>query len=99
MDKINVNDVIILRPLSFVQKYTKNMENSIKSIVNGHVMVKLCTRVAQYNFIPHAKKSKTCTDVIDNDVILLKFERFRRKVLNFKRLYLSNLSMKHGQNW
>ena len=55
-------------------------------------MVKFCIGVAKYNTIPHDKQNfEICTDVIDNDVILLKFERFRGKVLNFKTLYLSSL--------
>ena len=41
-------------------------------------MVKLCTGVAHDKTILHKKQnSEISTDVIDNDVILLKFERFR----------------------
>ena len=42
--------------------------------------------------IPHTKQnSEISTDIIDNDVIMLKFERFSRKALSFKRLSLSSL--------
>ena len=63
------------------------MKNAINSITYGHITVKFCTGVAQNNTIAY---SEICIDVVDNDVIPLKFERFRQKALNFKRLYLSN---------
>ena len=65
----------------------KNMKNSINSIINGLIMMKFCTGVAQYNTIPHEKKitKSALTSYCWN--------------LSFKRLYLSNLWMKHGQNW
>ena len=93
-------DVIILRSLSVFQKYPKIYKtNAIISVIYGCIMMKFCTGVAYDKTIPHTKLNcHICTDVIDNDVILLKFERFRRKALNFKRLYLSSLWMKHGKN-
>ena len=45
------------------------------------------------------KIPKSTLIVIDPDVILLKFDHFRRKALNFERLYLSSLQIKHGKNW
>ena len=63
-------------------------------------MVKFCTGVAHDKNILHKKQnSEISTDVIDNDVILLKFERFRWKAFDFKRLSLSSLWIKHGKNW
>ena len=56
--------------------------------------------VAHDNPNPHAKQnSEISTDVIDNEVIMLKFERFRKKALDFKRLYLNNLWMKLSKVW
>ena len=50
--------------------------------------------------ILHAKeKSEISPEIRDNDVIVLKFERFRRKALNFERLYLSSLWVKHCKIW
>ena len=55
---------------------------------------KLRTKVAHDKPIPPAKEnSEISTDVRDNDVIVLKFECFCRKALNFERLYLSSLWM------
>ena len=49
-------------------------------IFNGCIRVKFCTRVAHGKPIPHTKhNSKISTDDIDNDVIMLKFERFLSK--------------------
>ena len=57
-------------------------------------------KVAHYQAIPLAKEnSKISTDVRDNDVIVLKFERFRRKTLSFERLYLSSLWIKLCKLW
>ena len=48
-------------------------------------MVKVCTDVAHDKTIPHTKSnSEICTDVKDNDVMLLKSGHFRRKALNLK---------------
>ena len=56
--------------------------------------------VAHNKTIPRIKQnSEICTAVVDNDVILLEFERFLRKALSFKRLYLSSLWIKHVKNW
>ena len=38
----------------------------------------------------HKLNSEICIDVINNDVILLRFERFCQQALNFQRLYLSS---------
>ena len=97
-DLHKINDVIMLCTLSIVQKIHKT--NAINSVINGHIIVKFCTGVAYDKTIPHTKEnSEICSDVIVNNVILLKFKRFRQKALNFKRLYLSSLWMKHGKNW
>ena len=56
--------------------------------------------VAHDKPIPHAKENtEISTDVNGNDVFMLKFERFSRKALNFKRLYLSSLWMKLSKFW
>ena len=92
------NDVIILRTLWVVQKYTKQMQLipllvviSWSNFEQGYIMTRLF-------HIPN-KIPKSALMSSDNDVILLKFERFCRKAFNFKRLYLSTLWMKHGKNW
>ena len=70
------------------------------SVINRHITVKCCKMVAQETLIPHAKQiSKISTDVTDSDVIILKFENFRQKALNFELLYLSSLWMKHVKRW
>ena len=52
----------------------------------------LAQRYSHDKPIPHAKEnSEISIDVRDNDVIVLKFEHFRRKALNFERLYLISL--------
>ena len=71
-------------------------------------MVKFCTgvahdktisQVAHDNTISQTKQNfEICPDIIDNEVILLKLEHFHRKALNFKKLYLNSLQMKHGKN-
>ena len=58
------------------------------------------TKVTHGKPILHAKEdSEIFTDVRDNDFIVLKFERFRWKALNFKRLYLRSLWMKLCKIW
>ena len=58
------------------------------------------TKVAHGKPIPHAKEnSEIFTDVRDNDAIVLTFEHFRRKALNFERLYLGSLWMKLCKIW
>ena len=75
------------------------MKNITHSVINGHIMVKLCAGIVHDKIISDAKQNpEVYTDVIDN-VILLKFEFFHQKALNFKTLYLSNLWMKHDKNW
>ena len=77
-----------------LSKYTqhKSMKNTNSSVINGHIIVKFCTRVAYDRTIPYTKQnSEIYTNVTGNDAILLKFERFRRKALTFKRLYLRSL--------
>ena len=47
--------------------------------------------VAHDKPIPHAKQNlEIPTNVIDNDVIMSKFECFHQKALNLKRLYHSS---------
>ena len=52
-----INETIILRPLSFVQNYTKqkNLKNTFDSIVNGHIIMKVCIGVAHDKTIPHTE--------------------------------------------
>ena len=67
---------------------------------NNRITVKFCSKLAHVKPIPHTKQnSDIFTDVIDNDVIILKFERFHRKAFNFKRLYLGSLWMKLSTIW
>ena len=76
------------------------MKNAFITCNNCRITIKFGTKVADEKPILHAKEnSEIFTDVIDIDVIVLKFERFRRKVLNFKTLYLSSLLMKLYQIW
>ena len=59
------------------------MKSECITFNNCCITVKFGTKVAHNKPIPQAKqKSEISTDVIDNDVIMLKFERFRRKALN-----------------
>ena len=67
---------------------------------NSYITVQLCTGVAHETPILHTQQNpRISADIIDNDVIMLKFEHFRRKTLSFKRLYLSSLWMKHVKKW
>ena len=84
----------------FLPKITQKnyKENTCISAINGRTIVKFCTGVVHETSIPHTKQnSEIFTDVIDNDVVMLKSEHFRRKALNFKRPYLSSLWMKHAK--
>ena len=68
------------------------MKNACITCNKCRITTTFGTKVAHDKPIPHAKEnSEISTDVRDNDVIVLKFERFRRKALNFERLYLSSL--------
>ena len=59
---------------------TKNRKNTSNSVINGHIIVNFRTGVAHDKTIPHTEQNfEIYTDCIDNDVIMLKFERFRRK--------------------
>ena len=59
------------------------------------ITTKFGTKVAHDKTFSNAKEnSEISTDVRDNDVIVLKFDCFRRKALHFERLYLSCLGMK-----
>ena len=77
------------------------MKSACITYNNYRITVKFGTEVDHDKPIPKVAKrnSAMSTDVIDNDVIMLKFERFRRKALNFKRLYQSNLWMKLCKNF
>ena len=67
---------------------------------NCCITVKFGTNNNNNKLIPHAKQNSTIsTDIIDNDIIMSKFERFHRKALNFKMLYLSSLWMKLCKIW
>ena len=68
------------------------MKNECITYNNCRIAVTFGTSVAHDKPIPHAKQDfKISTDVIDNDIIMSKFECFRRKALNLKRLYHSSL--------
>ena len=94
-DLHKINDVIILRLCRLsknIYLYTqnKNMKNTIYSAINSHIMFNFCTVVAHDKPILHTEQnSEICTDVI-----LLIFQRFRRKALNFKRLYITKVCQK-----
>ena len=76
------------------------MENTCISVINGKILMKFCTWVAHDKPIAHANQnSEMSTYVINNDVIILKSEGFCRKALNFKRLYLSNMWIKHWKSY
>ena len=63
------------------------MKNACITCNNCRIIVKFGTKVVHEKPIPHAKQNSE----ISTDIIMLKFERFRRKALNFKRLYISVL--------
>ena len=90
------NDVILQKPLSFCGKIQKiYMKNECIACNNCRILVKFGASVAHDKPIPHARPNfEISTDVIDNDVIMSKFECFRRKAFNLKRLYHSSLWMK-----
>ena len=71
------------------------MKNECITFNNCGIAVKLGTSVA------HAKQNFeiSTTDVIDNDVIMSKVERFRRTALNFNRLYHTILRRKLFKIW
>ena len=47
------------------------------SVVNGQSLMKVCTWVAHGKPVEHTKQNcEISTYVIDNDVVMLKFERF-----------------------
>ena len=58
------------------------MKNAYITCTKCHITTKVGTKIAHDKPISHAKgNSKISTDVKDNDVIMLKIERFRRKAL------------------
>ena len=76
------------------------MKNAYTTCNKCHITTKFGTKVAYHRPIPRAKEnSEISTDVRDKDVIVLKFECFRRKALNFERLYLSSLWIKRCKIW
>ena len=76
------------------------MKNAWITCNNCRIKTKFGTKVAHDKPIPHAKEnSEIFTDVRDNDVIVLKFECFCRKALNFERLYLGSLWIKLCKIW
>ena len=57
---------------------------------NFRITVKFDTKVAHDKFLPHAKQnSKISTDIIDNDIIISKFERFRIKKHSISKCFIS----------
>ena len=70
------------------------MKNTSNSVVNGYIIMKFFVRVVHDKTITK-QNSKLYTDLLDKDDILLKSEGLLRKALNFKRLCLSSLWMKH----
>ena len=95
------NDIIMLKRLSTCRKIQKTyMRNACITCNNYRFTVKFHTKVAHDKPIPYAKQnSEISIGVIDNDVIVFKFEHFRQKALNFKRLYLSRLWMRLCEIW
>ena len=87
----------MLKPLLLRRKMQKEKhENPCITYYysDGRITVKFCPTVAHGKPIPHTKQNSK----ISTDLIMLKFERFGRKVLNFKRLYLIILWIKHTKN-
>ena len=75
------------------------MKNACITCNKCRITTKFGTKVTHGKSIPHPKEnSEIFTDVRDNDVIVLKFERFCRKALNFERLYLDSFVDKTLQN-
>ena len=71
------------------------MKNACIRCNKFRIKTKFGTKVAHGKSIPHAiENSRIFTYLRYNDVILLKFECFRRKALNFEKLYLGSLLMK-----
>ena len=95
------NEAILKKPLASCGKIKKTyMKNECITCHICRITVKFGTSVAHDKPISHAKQNfETSTDVIDNDVIMSKFECFRRKALNFKMLYHSSLWMKLFKIW
>ena len=86
----------MLKPLSICGKIQK-LYIKIACITSNkcRITTKSCTKVVHGKPIPHAIENfEIFNDVTDNGVIVLKFEHFRRKALNFERLYLGSLWMK-----
>ena len=76
------------------------MKNACITCNKCRITTKFGTKIAHdKSFLRAKENSAISTDVRDNDVIVLKFERFRRKALNFKRLYLSSMWMKLCKIW
>ena len=76
------NDVIMLRHLWFCRN--TYMEYPYVSYIYGRIIVKFCTWVAHDDHFLRTKQNcEISADVIDSDVIILKFERFLRKALDF----------------
>ena len=69
------------KPLSICGKIQKiYMKNACITCNKFRITTKFGTNVAHGNPIPHVKENfEIFTDVRDNDVIMLKFEHFRRK--------------------
>ena len=74
-------DTIMLKPLSLCRKIPPKIHES--HVINGRITVKFCTRVAHDKPIPRTKQNTE----FSTDIIMLKFERLRRKALNLKRIY------------
>ena len=86
----------MLKPLLICEKIQKIfMKNACITRNKCRITTKFGTKVAHGKPIPHAKEnSEIFTDDRDNDVIALKFHRFRRKALSFEKMYLGSLWMK-----
>ena len=76
----------MLKPLSICGKIQKIfMKNACITCNKCRITTKFGTKVAHGKPIPHAKEnSEIFTDVRDNDVIVLKFERFVDKYSTLK---------------
>ena len=74
------------------------MKNACITCNKCRITTKFGTKVPHGEPISCGKENfEIFTDVRDNDVIVLKFERFRQKALIFERLYLGSLWMKLGR--
>ena len=76
------------------------MKNACITCNKCRITTTFGTKIAHDKPFSYAKENfEISTDVRDNVIIVLKFDHFHRKALNFERLYLSCLWMKPFKIW